>query len=144
MKVIRLQTPSKLRSLLVGGAAFGLGLFFATAGEAQREWVSEDGKYSLKASLLSFNTITGKVTLRKDDSSLVEVPFSKLSTADQAYVDEHAPKSASRQKADGPIKLHGITWQPEIEDALEQANGGAGGDRPVMWFRVLGKLDDGM
>ncbi len=128
----------------MGGAAFGLGLFFATAGEAHRQWSSEDGKYSVKASLVSFNSITGKVTLRKDDSRLVEVPLSKLSTKDQAYVDEHAPKSAPRQKGGGPIKLHGITWQPEIEDALEQANGGAGGDRPVMWFRVLGKLDDGM
>lgn len=94
--------------------------------------------------ILARHVITGKVTLRKDDSRLVEVPLSKLSTKDQAYVDEHAPKSAPRQKGSGPIKLHGITWQPEIEDALEQANGGAGGDRPVMWFRVLGKLDDGM
>lgn len=98
----------------------------------------------MKASLVSLNTITGKVTLKKEDSSLVEVPLSKLSTADQAYVKEHAPKSVQKRRKGEEIGLYGITWQPGIEDALKLASAGVGGDRPVMWFRVLGKLDDGM
>lgn len=149
MKPRQSTTPSILKSLVLSGAISGLTLFSAfaekTTGSDLREWKTENGKYSVEASLISFNTITKRVTLQKEDSETVEVPLSKLSAADQSFVKENAPHSGVAAQSGKPVQLHGITWQPEIEDALKVASGkGSGQNRPVMWFRVLGKLDDGM
>ena len=149
MKPRRLPTLLSLKSLVVSGAISGLTLLSVSAEKVLsadlREWKSEDGNYAVDASLVSFNTITKRVTLKKEDSKIVEVPLSQLSSADRAYVQENAPRAKSAEKSGEAIRLHGITWQPEIKDALKLASGGpSAANRPVMWFRVLGKLDDGM
>lgn len=149
MKAERLHSSSSLKSLLLSGAIAGLTLISGYAEKASgtelRVWKTENGKHSVEASLISFNTISKRVTLQKEDSKTVEVPLSQLSAADQSYVRENAPSPKSAKKSSEAIRLHGITWQPEIEDALKLASGRSSADkRPVMWFRVLGKLDDGM
>ncbi|MDF1713416.1 MAG: SHD1 domain-containing protein [Akkermansiaceae bacterium] len=149
MKPERLHSSSSLKSLLLSGAISGLALISAYAEKAPgtdlRVWKTENGKHSVEASLIAFNTISKRVTLQKEDSKTVEVPLSKLSATDQSYVREHAPGPTRATKSSETIRLHGITWQPVIEDALKLASGGNASDkRPVMWFRVLGKLDDGM
>lgn len=129
--------------LLAGSMFLGLSLLGGQAEEAiVREWKSENGKFSVKASLESFEAVGSKVVLRKSDETLVRVPLSRLSEADQAYVRN----LNARSRAGEPVRLHGIEWQPEIEDALKLAAGRSGplDDQPVMWFRVLGQLDDGM
>lgn len=150
MKPRKTATLSRPKLRLIGGAVLGLSLILASADESLenelREWKSVDGKHSVDASLIAFNTATRRVTLKKGDSSSVEVPLAKLSAADQAYIQEWAPRLSGEKGAGEAIKLYGITWQPGIEDALKLAGDDTtpAGSRPVMWFRVLGKLDDGM
>ena len=135
------------RSWLAGGIAFGLGLLGAQAEEnsmaSMREWKSKNGKFSVTASFDSYDAASRKVTLKKEDSTSIQVPLLKLSAADQSFVKEQAGQSKSGGK---PIKLYGIQWQPKMEEALSEAAGQSApsDDRPVMWFRVLGQLDDGM
>lgn len=133
--------------LLAGSMFLGLSLLGGQAEEAiVREWKSENGKFSVKASLESFEAVGSKVVLRKSDQTLVRVPLSRLSEADQAYVRNLNARSRAAERAGEPVRLHGIEWQPEIEDALKLAAGRSGplDNQPVMWFRVLGQLDDGM
>jgi hypothetical protein len=150
MKPRKTPTPSRPKLRLIGGAVLGLSLILASADETLenelREWKSEDGKHSVEASLIAFNEATMRVTLKKGDSSSLEVPLAKLSTADQAYIREWAPRLSGRKEVGEAIRLYGVTWQPEIEDALKLASSDATSvvSRPVMWFRVLGKLDEGM
>lgn len=123
----------------MGAAALGLNLLCASAEEnLLRQWQSKDGQHTIQASLESFNSITNQVTLTKKDSSSIKVPLLKLSSADQTFIRS---QNATPGQAADSVKLYGITWQPEIDDALAQAKGK---NRPVMWFSVLGKLDDGM
>lgn len=49
-----------------------------------RAWVSEDGKHSTRAKLISFDLF--KVKLEKEDGSIVELLLSKLSKEDQKHV----------------------------------------------------------
>jgi hypothetical protein len=136
--------------LLAGGMIFGLGLLGLqaeeTSGPLAREWKSENGKFSVLATLESVEVQGRKVVLRKSDSTLVRVPLSRLSEADQAYVRELNTRSGSTAPIGEPVRLHGIKWQPVTEEALTLAAGrpGPSDDQPVMWFRVLGQLDDGM
>ncbi len=133
--------------LLAGAMFLGSSLSGVQAEEvAVREWTSENGKFSVRASLESFEVIGSKVVLRRADETLVRVPLSRLSEADQAYVRDRNARSRAAERGREPVRLHGIEWQPEIEDALELAAGRPGplDDQPVMWFRVLGQLDDGM
>lgn len=128
---------------LVGGTALALTLLGASAEETLREWHSKDGIHTIEASLTSFNSITNVVTLTKGDSTTVDVALSKLSAADQSFV--RSQETTSRNESD-PVKLYGITWQPDLKEALSLAKEEitSAKNRPVMWFRVLGKLDDGM
>ncbi|MEN8681061.1 MAG: SHD1 domain-containing protein [Akkermansiaceae bacterium] len=150
MKPRSLPTTSRLKAVVLGGAALCLIFPFSAADEISgslvREWKSENGNYSIEASFSSFNPNTKRVTLKKQDLTIVEVPLAKLSAADQAFVKEQAPKFSPKRDSGQAVKLYGITWQPEVEDALTLASGKATpiDDRPVMWFRVLGKLDGGM
>ena len=98
----------------MGAAALGLNLLCASAEEnLLRQWQSKDGQHT-------------------------KVPLLKLSSADQTFIRS---QNATPGQAADSVKLYGINWQPEIDDALAQAKGK---NRPVMWFSVLGKLDDGM
>mgnify|MGYP005842042787 CR=1 FL=1 len=138
------------RPLLAGGMVFGLGLLGLQAEEASgplaREWKSENGKFSVMATLESFEIVGRKVVLKKTDSTVVRVPLSRLSEADRAFVKEMSGQSRSSEGIGESVQLHGIKWQPKTEEALTLAAGRPGptDDRPVMWFRVLGQLDDGM
>lgn len=126
-----------------GGFTLWLGLLPATAREERdlsREWKSKDGRYQVEASFVSYNSRTGKVTLRRKDSTPIVVVLSQLSAPDQAFVKEQNEVTRHPAKE---VRRYGITWQPEIEDALARAADSAK-KRPVMWFRVLGKLEDGM
>ena len=150
MKTRPLSKPNKLRLSLLSGAALCLSVPFSEADESPdslvRVWKSGDGEYSVQASLIAFNQSTKRVTLQKEDASVVVVPLAQLSTADQSYITEKSPKPARKEATDGSIKLYGIGWQSKIEDALTLAAGETtpSDDRPVMWFRVLGELDGGM
>jgi len=106
-----------------------------------REWKSQDGQYAVMASLSGFDRFTQRVTLNKEDATVVEVPLSRLSAADRTYVVDHTRGTATPPEKEKT--LYGIRWQPEMEDALAKAAGEAtpDDDRPVMWFRVLGELE---
>lgn len=135
------------RPLLAGGMVLGLSLLGAQAEEAAvREWKSENGKFSVMATFESFEAVGGKVVLKRSDATLVRVPLSRLSESDRAYVREMSARLRSSESAGESVRLHGINWQPKAEEALTLAAGRPGplDDRPVMWFRVLGQLDDGM
>jgi hypothetical protein len=135
-----------VRSLLAGGITFGLSLLGAQENENPdallREWKSENGKFSVTAVLESFDVARRQVVLRREDSSLLKVPLNRLSVSDRAFVREQTQVKPTA----GPVKLYGIAWQPKVEAALKKAAGGSSplDDQPVMWFRVLGQLDDGM
>lgn len=130
---------------MTGGVAFGLSLLCLQADELPeeqaREWKSGNGRYTVQALFHSFDPRTQQVTLKKEDSTSIKVPLARLSTADQSYVKQRAPKSERTAAPQEEVKLHGIKWQPEIEEALKLAESN---HQPVMWFRVLGQLDDGM
>ena len=49
-----------------------------------RKWTS--GKYSVRARLISF--ADGIVFLERADGKTIKVPYSKLSSADQQYLDD--------------------------------------------------------
>ena len=150
MKTRLLPTPNKLKLFVLGGAALCLSVSFSAADKTPdsllREWKSGNGKHSVQASLSAFNQTTKRVTLQKEDSTVVVLPLAQLSATDQSYIKEHASKLSQKEETVESIKLYGITWQPEVEDALTLATGETtpSDDRPVMWFRVLGELDGGM
>lgn len=147
---IQKRRVAGLGPLLAGGMAFGLGMLGLSADESQnaglREWTSENGKFSVTAKLESYDAFNKKVILRKGDSSLIKVPLARLSFTDWSFVEKHAARSSRSKGLGKTIKLHGIQWHPEVEGALTAAAGGPSpsDDQPVMWFRVLGQLDDGM
>ena len=145
MKPRKLPTTHKLKSLITGGAALCLSLSFSAANEdpesSLREWKSQDGKFSIKASLKAFNRSTKRVTLQKENSTAVVVPLSKLSAADRSFVAAQSSKLPVTGKIAETTRIHGINWQPEMDNALAAA---ASEKKPLMWFRVLGELEGGM
>ena len=64
-------------------------LFLVAAPPAfARTWKSSDGVYSLDAEYVGAKD--GKVSLRKPNGDVIEVPLARLSAEDQAYVAKHA------------------------------------------------------
>ena len=76
---------------------------FAHAAEA-RAWSDASGKFSIKAVFVS--VAGGKVTLKSEDGTTVEIELAKLSNADQKYVAEQkaAAENPFKKKADNPFQ----------------------------------------
>ncbi len=80
-------------------------LFESGAMDRGRTWSDPSGKFKIRAALLEINE--EKVLLRKEDMDELEVEVSKLSSADQRYLDR-------LKKAMGPRAMSGPKL-PEIE-----------------------------
>jgi hypothetical protein len=65
---------------------------------ASRHWTDVSGKYKLEAKFVNCNN--GKVRLKKNDGSEIDVPFEKLSEADRKLVKEFASNNANRHLVD--------------------------------------------
>jgi len=123
------------RSMIAGGAAFGLSLSALQADEApgspSREWKSEKGKFSVQAVFDSYDAFTKQVTLRKEDSTSIKVPLSRLSADDRSYVEERAPQSASATKPGKEIKMYGSCERDRAWKYLcrQDEEGGSEGER---------------
>jgi hypothetical protein len=85
--------------------------FESGAMDRGRTWSDPSGKFKIRAALLEINE--EKVLLRKEDMDELEVEISKLSTADQRYLDR-------LKKAMGPRAMSG----PKLPD-IETFAGGA-------------------
>ena len=137
---------NKLTNLLSLATLGSLALVAAgEPSEEVREWTSQDGQYSVMASLSGFDRTKQRVSLSKADATVVEVPLSRLSAADRSYVAEYFREPERRSTGVPSEKtLYGIRWQPAMQDALAEASGAAtpDDDLPVLWFRVLGELEE--
>ena len=58
----------------------------AVSSAQERTWTSSDGNYSVQAAFVEFKD--GNVSLRKTNGEVIQVPVSRLSVEDQAYVAE--------------------------------------------------------
>lgn len=113
-----------------------------------RTWTDATGEYQVKASFIDYKDDT--VSLRRADGTQVEVAFDRLSASDQKRVQYEARRKAAAQPRTPKVaaaanvtasperRLYGISWQASPERACEVA--ATAGDKPVVWFRVLGDL----
>lgn len=62
--------------------------------EVDREWSSVDGKFTMEATLLSYDNETQKASLKRTDGSSIEIEVSSLSLQDRNYI-----RSAARDAA---------------------------------------------
>jgi hypothetical protein len=61
------------------------------ADEVKRTWTDSTGKFKLEATFVGIKD--GKVSLKRGDGSITEVPLNKLSPADQKVVRELVSKN---------------------------------------------------
>ena len=71
----------------MGVLAVGL-LLISTTPASARKWTDNTGKYSIEAILVEAKD--GRVRLKRQDGKIITVPISKLSKADQSYLDSIA------------------------------------------------------
>ena len=78
-------------------------LFFATAQPAlARKWISNDGRHSTDAELVSFDDAS--VVLKKPSGDTVTVPLERLSDADRHYLSALKKKPASPKETLAPAE----------------------------------------
>ncbi len=138
------------------------------ASREARVWTDVTGEYQVQATYLDYDR--GRVQLRKEDGSELSVALESLSSADrdlirqiqrQKYLDHRRQRrldangsaddsqSTSRTETPPPRnadlghdnsceQLYGINWHDSREGAVAAAQ--QAGDKPIMWFRVLGDL----
>lgn len=119
---------------------------------ASRTWIDSTGSFKIEATFVSFER--GRVTLRPKSGKEIAVPFGRLSSDDQNYVQKltrrtslneggerkSIPSRPTRAKIDSkPDEMYGIKWQDSVDDAVKIAS--MTNDKPIMWFRVLGDLN---
>ena len=82
---MKLSLAAFLATLLIGGSAMGF---------EKRTFRSADNSKSFEATLVAYDTKTGKVTVKKGVQKM-SFPLSKLSEEDVAYVEENADALAA-------------------------------------------------
>lgn len=56
--------------------------------QQDRNWKSNDGKFSVDAKYVSFDQFNGNVSLLKQNGIVINVPFGRFSTEDQDYINK--------------------------------------------------------
>ncbi len=104
-----------------------------------RRWTDNTGRFSATAVLVSVDPIGRQITLQLSDGRSVTLPLRRLSEADRAFVSH----GAADDPVDEPLRIAGLDWYDDPDDARKLARGGAGpaDDKPILCFRVLGDLE---
>lgn len=94
--------------------------------ESARTWKSSDGAYSIDAEYVGAKD--GKVSLRKKNGAVIEVPLARLSAEDQAYVEditdpfrEVEQERGAKEKAGTKKTFLEIFREVEQENAAKEA-----------------------
>ena len=140
------------------------------AADGFRTWKSQNQKHAVQAKFDDYDANSKQVTLINRDGKTITVKLDQLSSSDQKHVvRRHKRLVAEKNAADNPFKVvgnettkktphsarketpiiarWGIEWTPGLENAQTVALGNRRNtkdDRPIMWFRVLGNLEEHM
>jgi hypothetical protein len=89
-------------------------LFLVAAPQVDtRSWKSSDGAYSIEAEYVGAKD--GKVSLRKPNGDVIEVPLARLSAEDQAYV---AKQAATNKQPSTPAAANSSRTQKQTFNQL--------------------------
>ena len=90
-----------------------------------RNWTSADGKFRIEADMVRL--ADGKVSLKRSDGRVVDVPLTKLSREDQRFARKHAetlqatPAADGRDSADGGATAQAaIAFPPRPQQEVPQ------------------------
>ncbi len=74
--------------LVVAAGVLFSNLRLANADDAfvSREWRSQDGEYSIKATFVKYDIDTKLVDLRREDNEIIQVPVLRLCQGDRRYI----------------------------------------------------------
>jgi outer membrane protein assembly factor BamB len=113
-----------MRKLIICLVSF---VFIASTFAFARTWTDTTGRYRIEAEFVSF--ANGNVSLKKQDGSTVEVPMSKLSSADQKWIRDELKRRRSTPSSSPTIGSSNMTsgdwpqWRGPNRDGISTETG---------------------
>ncbi|MCO6457864.1 MAG: PQQ-binding-like beta-propeller repeat protein [Pirellulaceae bacterium] len=126
------RTLRGLAALLLAAALGGL----ACGQSTSRTWTDSSGSYRIQAAMEDFKS--GEVHLRRDDGKLIQVPLSKLSDEDRAFVRAEMLRRRNARN-EGSEAVAGARSGNAANSAGPVSAAAAAGE----WPRWRGPLNDG-